>query len=87
MWTYNKVNNYYYCFLYKCKLVVQPFQDSYRVNFSTISGSSVYIKTFIHADNIEDAQHMAMKIVRNSAIENVCFWNNILEEVENNLGL
>ena len=86
MWSYNEVKNYYYCFLGKHELIVQHFQDSYKVRFCLSRINSAYIQTFINADNIEDAQHMALKIVRNHAIENSCLWNNILEAVENSLG-
>jgi hypothetical protein len=82
MWSYNELKNYYYCFLGKHELIVQPFQDSYKVRFCLSRRDSACIQTFISEDNIEDAQRMALKIVRNHAIENFCLWNKIMEAVE-----
>ena len=85
MWEYHSDYNYYDCFLGEHRLVVQPFHTSYGVRLYLGKAQFVEIKTYIEAENIEDAKEKAMKIVSLHAERNMNFWKNIVNMADKNI--
>lgn len=80
MWKYHEDYNYYDCFLGKHRVVVQPLYTCYSVRLYLGEKEYVEIKKYVQADNIEEAQNLAMRIVFNYARDNASFWNVIASD-------